>query len=44
VREPALPVFLLDLDSASSVVTLHLPEEHELSGRRLEEALAWCLV
>jgi hypothetical protein len=44
VREPALPVCLPDRDHASSVVTLHSSEEHELSGRTLEEALAWCLV
>jgi hypothetical protein len=26
------------------VVTLHSPEDHDVSGKTLEEALAWCLV
>jgi hypothetical protein len=26
------------------VVTLHSPKEQDVSGKTLEEALAWCLV
>jgi hypothetical protein len=32
-----------DIDHAGSVVTLPFPEEHDLYGKTLEEALAWCL-
>jgi hypothetical protein len=34
---------LWDIDHASWVVTLHSPEEQNVSGQTLEEALAWCL-
>jgi hypothetical protein len=33
-----------DVDDTGWVVTLVAPEQHEFSGRTLEEALAWCLV
>lgn len=33
-----------DVDHAGWVVALHSPEEHDFSGRTLEEALAWTLV
>jgi hypothetical protein len=33
-----------DVDYAGWVVTLHSPQEHEFSGKTLDEALAWCLV
>jgi hypothetical protein len=33
-----------DVDHASWVVTLHSPEEQDVSGKTLEEALARCLV
>jgi hypothetical protein len=32
------------VDHAGWVVTLHRPEEQDLYGKTLEEALAWCLV
>jgi hypothetical protein len=34
----------VDHASCKWVVTLHGPEEQELYGKTLEEALAWCLV
>ena len=33
-----------DVAHASWVVTLHSPDEQDVSGRALEEALTWCLV
>ena len=33
-----------EIDHASWVVTLHAREEQDVSGKTLEEALAWCLV
>ena len=33
-----------DVDHAGWVVTLHSPEEQDVSGKTLEEALAWSLV
>ena len=33
-----------DVDHAGWVVTLHSSEEHDFSGKTLEEGLAWCLV
>jgi hypothetical protein len=33
-----------DIDHASWVVTLHSPEEQDINGKTLEDALAWCLV
>ena len=33
-----------EIDHASSVVTLHSPEEQTFYGKTLKEALAWCLV
>ena len=33
-----------DVDHARWVVTLHSPEEQDVSGKSLEEALTWCLV
>ncbi len=32
------------VDHAGWVVTLHSPDEQDVSGKTLEEALAWCLV
>ena len=32
------------VDHAGWVVTVHSPEEHDFSGKTLEEGLAWCLV
>jgi hypothetical protein len=32
------------VDHAGWVVTLHAPEEQDISGTTLEEALGWCLV
>ncbi len=33
-----------DVDHAGWVVTLYSPEEQDVSGKTLEEVLAWCLV
>jgi hypothetical protein len=30
-------------DHAGWVATLHLPEEHDFSGKTMEEVFAWCL-
>ena len=32
------------VDHASWVVTFHVPDEQDFSGKTLEEGLAWCLV
>ncbi len=32
-----------DVDDTGWVVMVHSPEEHDFSGKTLEEALAWCL-